>query len=285
MRWRLLSHRDYTLIRPAPELLEHTMASIKLTHGVLPDDQAAIAAAVNTVGYVPLHHLDATPSEYTSDPEAMTFGYVVQPGPGHPGMVEERPGLQPGDLVGYRRNRIADEVDDYQTGDKRKLHCVHEHGIPAVYPDGPGGMPRPLGNWVLTEPDPDAAQQALGRKTPLTPEEVFNGIVTRVHEAPGAHHGSARARKGSIVSNKDRLLIERVIASGPGRWVRAIFQAPSEFPNRGLRWVPNETDPGGLICFRSAVSKGRFYRFGKRYTFVQWSDCGYGFAEDAEAAE
>lgn len=285
MKWRLRPKRDYVFIRSAPELIEHTM-NLKVTHGgALHPTQEAIVAAVSTVGYAPLHHLDATPARYTSDPEALTFGYVTDIGPGHAGMVEERPGLRVGDLVGYRRNRIADEIEDFHTGGARKLVAVHEHGIPARYPDGPGMLPQPLGSWLLTEPDPDGARQALGRRMPLTPNEVDEGIVTRVHEAPGAHHGSAHAKKGSIVANKDRLLIERVLATGPGRYVRAIFQAPEEFPNRGERWVPNECGKGELVCFRSAVSKGRFYYFGRRLTFVQWSDVAYGFVADEEAAE
>lgn len=285
-RWRLRPKRDYVFIRAAPELIEHSM-NLKVTHGGgFSEAEAAIVARVNTVGYAPLHHLDATPARYTSDPEALTFGYVTDIGPGHPGMVEERPGIRVGDLVGYRRNRIADEIEDFHTGSARKLVAVHEHGIPARYPYGPGALPEPLGNWLLTEPDPAAAAEAIGRTgMPLTPNEVENGIVTRLHRAPDVHGGSKKAAPGSLVANKDRLLIERVLATGPGRYVRAIFQAPTEFPNRGERWVPNDTGVGLLVCFRSSVSRGRFYYFGRRLTFVQWSDVGYGYEPEEAAAQ
>jgi co-chaperonin GroES (HSP10) len=279
---RLLPKKDYVILRARPGLLEETTSSgLVFTHGALDASQAAIAAAVNTVGFVPLHHLQAVSGGHSGDPEAMSFAEVVAVGPGHPGMPEDRPGLQRGDLVGYLRNRVAGELDDFETGKREPLLQLHEHGIPVRYRRGAGQLPEPLSNWVLTCPDPIAAARALGRTLPLTEEEVSQGVVVRVRDTPKPHGGAGRGhqQQSRVATRADRVVIERVVATGPGRWVRAVFSDRREFPEAKELWVPNDTGQGELLMLLGCGGRARFRLHGQSYSLVPWSECSCAIDE------
>lgn len=279
---RLLPKKDYVILRARPGLLEETTSSgLVFTHGALDASQAAIAAAVNTVGFIPLHHMRAVSGSYSGDPEAMSFGEVVAVGPGHPGMPEDRPGLKRGDLVGYLRKRVAGEIDDFETGVREPLLQVHEHGIPVRYPRGAGELPEPLSNWVLTRPDPIAAGRALGRTLPLTEEEVSQGVVVRTRAAPTPHGGAGRGRSqpSQVATRADRVVIERVVRTGPGRWVQAVFSDRREFPQAKERWVPNDTEEGELLMLLGCGGRARFRLHGRAYSLVPWSECSCAIEE------
>lgn len=278
--------RDYVWIRPRPELAEET-TTLKLTHGNLSAEQAEIVKRANTVGFLPLHHLAAFSADYKSHPDSLTFGEVLAVGPGRNALVQDRPRIQPGDLVSYKRNRIAremidpDQVKSHPDERDKKLYMLHEHGIVLRHPNGAGALPEPLADQILTKVDPEGAQQALGRAMPLTPEEVAWGISTRVHEQPGAHQCPACKQKlsrnaapGSVVDSKDRLMVERLVATGPGRWVKAIFPPELGTSTREV-WEPNF--PGGapvgeMVMFSSANDRARFRLHGELFTVVPWQD-------------
>ncbi len=279
--------RDYVWIRPRPELAEET-TTLKFTHADLSQKQADIVKRANTVGFIPLHHLAAFSADYKSHPDSLTFGQVVSVGEGRPELSQDRPGLQVGDLVSYKRNRIARELVDPEqrkaNPDERdqKIFLVHEHGIALRHPLGAGAMPEPLGDQVLTRVDPDGAKEALGLTLPLTPEEVAWGISTRVHEQPGAHTCPACKQKlsrnagaGSVVDSRDRLMVERLVASGPGRWVQAIWPQAEFGPPRKYTWTPNfpgRVPLGEMVMFSSANDRARFRLHGELFTVVPWQD-------------
>lgn len=278
--------RDYVWIRPRPELAEET-TTLKFTHGQLSPDQAEIVKRANAVGFIPLHHLAAFSADYKSHPDSLTFGEVLAVGPGRRALTQDRARLQPGDLVSYKRNRIAremidpDQVKAYPDEKDQKLFLLHEHGIVLRHPNGAGQMPEPLCDQVLTRVDPEGAQQALNRAMPLTPEEIAWGFSTRVHEQPGAHQCPACKQKlsrnatgGAVVDSKDRLMVERLVASGPGRWVKAIW--PSEL-GPSTRDEYEENFPGGapigkMVMFSSANDRARFRLHGELFTVVPWQD-------------
>lgn len=278
--------RDYVWIRPRPELAEET-TTLKLTHGNLDAEQTEIVRRANTVGFLPLHHLAAVSADYKSHPDSLTFGEVLAVGPGRPELAQDRPRLQHGDLVSYKRNRIAremidpDQVKAHPDERDQKLYMIHEHGAVLRHPNGAGAMPEPLGDQVLTRVDPDGAKAALGLTLPLTDEEVAWGISTRVHQQLGAHQCPAckqklsrNAGQGSVVDSKDRLMVERLVATGPGRWVKAIW--PQDFGER-TRDVWTENFPGGpplgeMVMFSSANDRARFRLHGEVFTVVPWQD-------------
>lgn len=279
---RIRPVRDYVWIRPRPELLEETTA-LKFTHGDYSEEQQAIVKCANTVGYTPLHHLHAVGSDYRSHPDSLTFGEVIRVGPGRAALAQDRPGLQPGDIVSYKRNRVSHEFPDFDRKGAQ-LQLVHEHGIPLRYPKGAGAMPEPVGDTVITRPDPDGAKAALGRELPLTPEELLWGVVTKVHEQPGAHKGTRQEQKGSVVASKaGRLMVERVIATGPGRWVQAVWNEALFGPRNRYVWEANEIEPGPMALFLSCNDRARFRLHGETFTLAPWQDfVGYehGLEED-----
>jgi hypothetical protein len=268
--------------------LAEATTTLKLTHGAMSPDQAEIVKRANTVGYIPLHHLAAVTADYRSHPDSLTFGEITAIGPGRPELSQDRPRVQVGDLVSYKRNRIARELDDPDDPDidnpdtpAKKLFMLHEGGLVFRHPEGPGGMPEPLMDYILTEVDPDGAQKALGRAMPLTPEEVEWGISTRVHEQPGAHQCPACKQKlsrnagpGSVVDSKDRVMVERLVSTGPGRWLKAIW--PPVFGARTEDvWVDNfHGDPpiGKMVMFSSANERARFRLHGRVFTIASWQD-------------
>lgn len=275
--------RDYVWILPRPELAEQT-TTLKLTHGELSPEQAAIVAQANTVGFIPLHHLAAFSADYKSHPDSLTFGEVIAVGPGRPELSQDRPGLSPGDVVSYKRNRISRELYDPDTG--RKYFLVHEHGICLRHPNGAGGMPEPLSDQILTQVDPEGAQKALGLKLPLTDEEIAWGIVTRVHEQPGPHRcpackqaTSRNAKGGSVMGSADRMMVERVVSAGNGRWVQAIWDERLFGPRRKWTFVENQVTPGAMIGFSSANDRARFRLHGQVFTVIPWQDCITGFGD------
>jgi hypothetical protein len=287
--------RDYVWIRPRPELAEET-TTLKLTHGDLSPDQAEIVKRANTVGFLPLHHLAAFSADYKSHPDSLTFGEVTAIGPGRPELAQDRPRIQVGDLVSYKRNRISREMLDpdqqkaHPDERDKKLFMLHEGGLVFRHPEGAGGMPEPLADYILTEVDPEGAQRALGLTLPLTPEEVAWGISTRVHQQPGPHQCpsckqalSRNAAPGSVVDSKDRCMVERLVASGPGRWVKAIW--PPVFGERKQDvWVGNfhgEPPIGKMVMFSSANERARFRLHGRLFTVASWQD--YIGAFDGEA--
>jgi len=267
---RLRPVRDYVWIRPRPELIEET-SSLKFTFGELSEEQQAIVQRANTVGYIPLHHLSAVGSDYKSHPDSLTFGEVLRVGPGRAALAQDRPGLRPGDLVSYKRNRVAHEFPDFER-EGGQLQLVHEHGIPLRYPNGAGAMPEPLADTVITRPDPDGAKAFLGKELPLTPEELAWGIVTKVHKQPGAHRGTRQERAGSVVASKTRLMVERVVATGPGRWVQAVWSETEFGPRHRHVWEPNEIAPGPMALFLSCNDRARFRLHGETFTLAPWQD-------------
>lgn len=288
---RLRPLRDYVWIRPRPELAEAT-TTLKLTHGEMSEAEQAIVARANTVGFVPLHHLAAVSADYKSAPDSLTFGEVLAVGKGNPAIAADRPGVEPGDLVSYQRNRIARELpDDEHPG--KWLYLVHEHGIAFRHPDGPGGMPEPLGDRVLTRVDPDGARKALGLTLPLTDEELAWGITTRTHQRTGADVCPACKQRtgssglpGSVVGSRDRMMVERVVAAGRGRWVTAIWDE-KEFGVRHRRtWLGTDVSEGEMVGFSSANERARFRLHGEVFTVSAWQDfiCAFPEAEE-QAAE
>jgi hypothetical protein len=268
--------RDYVWIKPRPELAEET-TTLKFTHGEMSEKEQEIVARANTVGFVPLHHLATVSADYKSHPDSLTFGEVLSVGPGRKELSQDRPGLREGEIVSYKRNRIAREFES----EDGRIYGVHEHGIVLRHPEGAGGMPHPLGDVVLTEVDPEGARKAWGLSLPLTPEEVAWGISTRVHELPGAHvcptckqKTSRNGAPGSVVDSKDRVMVERLVASGPGRWVKAIW--PAVFGAR-TRDEYVENFPGGppigkMVAFSSANDRARFRLHGRLFTIAPWQD-------------
>lgn len=278
---RLRPLRDMVWIRPRPELAEETTA-LKLTLGELSPEQQNIVERANTVGHVPLHHMSAVSADYRSHPDALTFGEVLLVGEtGHPTMAQDRPGLQTGDIVSYKRNRISHDLLDPDTP-RGRFHLVHEHGVVFRHPDGPGGMPEPLCDQVLTRVDPEGARKALNLTLPLTEEELLWGIVTRVHETVGAHHGSKYQKAGSVVANKSRMMVERVVATGPGRWVKALWDEKLFGPRNRWVWAGNHVTEGGMAGFLSCNDRARFRLHGQLYTVSPWSDFICAFEDDGE---
>lgn len=262
---------DHVYIKPRPEMLEAT-STLKFTFDTLPDDQRQIVERANTVGFIPLHHLAAVTSDFRSHPDSLTFGEVVAVGPGRRALAQDRPGLSPGDIVSYKRNRIAHELPDPDRPGELAMQLVHEHGVVLRYPDGPAGAPEPLTDHVISRVDPEGAQRALHREMPLTDEEIAWGIVTRVHEQPRPHRGTRHERQGSIVANKARLLCERVVSSGPGRWVKAIWDETVLGPRNRFVWEPNEPEIGKMALLLSCNNRARFRFRGQLFTVTSWND-------------
>lgn len=265
-------HRDYVVLRPMPELLEQT-STLKFSAGDMSPEQTAIVARANTVGFIPLHHLSALSASWSSNPEALTFGQVARVGEGHRAIAEDRPRVKEGDIVGYKRNRVGHDFVQFDAdGKPETVQLVHEHGLVVSYPLGAAEMPVPLCNWVITRRDREGAQKALGRSTPLTDKELAEGIVTKLHEAPGAHHGTKYEKQGARVASKTRMVIERVVSTGPGRWVNAIWNQGQFGKPRKPVFVPNETAAGELIGVLSCNARARFRVHGVDYSLVPWED-------------
>lgn len=261
---------DHVYIKPRPELLEAT-STLKFTFDALPEAEREIVARANTVGFIPLHHLAAVTSDFRSHPDSLTFGEVVAVGPGRRALAQDRPGLQPGDVVSYKRNRIAHEVADPDAPGELPMQLVHEHGVVLRYPNGASEAPEPLTDHVISMVDPEGAKRALHREF-LTEEEIAWGIVTRVHEQPRSHRGTRHEKPGSIVANKARLLCERVVSSGPGRWVKAIWDESLLGPRNRFVWEPNDPELGKMALFLSCNNRARFRFRGQLFTVTSWND-------------
>ncbi|OGR95504.1 MAG: hypothetical protein A2V88_15460 [Elusimicrobia bacterium RBG_16_66_12] len=75
------------------------------------------------------------------------------------------------------------------------------------------------------------------------------------------------------------MVIERVVATGPGRWVQAVFSDRREFPQAKELWVPNDTETGELLMLLGCGARARFRLHGKAFSLVPWSECSCAIEE------
>lgn len=299
--------RDLVLLKPRSDLFESTTELIKFSLG---NDPIVLerARALAMAGETPVEHMQAIAHGRTSDPDSFAFGEVIAAGKlGNPAIVEDRPILREGDIVAYKRNRIAHELDEYYdsertahgemvlTKDKRVAHLVHEHGVILAFRNGVDQLPEALSNWVLTRRDAEGFQRLLGRSLPLTDEELTHGVVTRTREEIGAHRGTRQEKRGSQVASRNRMLIERVVSVGPGRFVEKVldpavfgtavhkdasgWQAENNLgipvftkPTPSRVWSPTEPIEDYLAAFNSAIGRCRVRIKGVEYSVTPWSE-------------
>lgn len=292
-------YRDYVLLRPRPDVLALT------TPLALEMDEAAIRRAEQLAVAGGGQRWNRKAFEIgaagkTADPNGFMFGEVVQIGPGNPSLSECRPQLRPGDVVGFSRFRIAHEL---RRGDGDSLLFVHEHGT-ICRVDAKRMVFRPLMNWVLTRRDADAFQRALERKLPMTDIELSEGVATNHHQRPDVHHGSKHAKPGDVVDSKVRMVVERVVQTGPGRWVQplglprlvaqggewydtrtgeTVYKEP-RYEARRLApvWVPNQCARGEVVGFLKCGSSIPLYIKGQHLSLTPWGEfvCGFDLDDD-----
>lgn len=260
---------DRALIRPRPELFEQ-LTTISLT--LDPETRAraeAIGLSANTTSAATL--LGARDGH----PDTFCFGEVLRVGPGNPAVPGERPGLVQGLIVGFARNKVAHELPtgnpeqpyDYLVRESELLCWFEADGRRLL-----NKRPHPLNNWVLTRRDAEGARRALRRTTPLTDIELAEGVVTRIKEQVSAG-GEKR-----VVRAKGGLVVERLVDSGPGRWVQPLFQG------KRLPWVwcPNTAELGTMIGFMRCGSSARLRIDGVEHSLTPWTEVACEFEEDAE---
>jgi hypothetical protein len=299
---RIRPYRDYVLLKPRTDVLGLT-TSLSLT---MTPEAIERAKALSTNGTYNPTQFEIGANGKDVCPDSFAFGEVVEVGPGNRSLSECRPVLPPGMVVGYTRNRIAHSF--HQDGEL--VHMVHEHGVVCEV----SGLPlevelRPLMNWVLTRRDAEGFQKAIGRSYPMDPSELAEGISTNHHQRPDVHGGTAMARPGHVVDSKVRMVVERVVATGPGRWVQPTGlpemtrMAGSMFNNSTQRevwtdaqytgrklpavWVENQAEPGHLAGFLRCGSSTRLYVRGVHYSLTPWQEfiCAFEESATAEAAE
>lgn len=267
---RIRPYRDYVLLKPRTDVLGLT-TSLSL---VMTPEAIENAKALSTNGTYNPTQFEIGASHKDCLPDSFAFGEVISVGPGNRALSECRPGVHRGQVVGYTRNRIAHSFRQ----DGEPVHMVHEHGIACVVEGIPDDVIlRPVSNWVLTRRDPDGFQKAIGRSFPLTGEELENGISTNHHQRPDVHGGTKMARPGDVVDSKVRMVVERVLESGPGRWVQPLAIDGRRLP---AVLVENQAEwhqlAGLLRCGRSV----RLYIRGTHYSLTPWQEFICAFEEE-----
>lgn len=304
--------RDYVLIRPRRELVSKTT-----TIAMEMDDEAIKRAeALGVAGGEKWN-----PSKFkigstgkTADPSGFSFGEVLAVGPGNRSLSECRPGIKPGDVVGYSRFRVAHELtlgsartNKNHDPDDDKVLFVHEHGLICLIDVG-AMMFHPLMNWVLTERDPQAFQEALQRELPLTDIELAEGVATNTHQRPDVHGGTRQAKPGSVVDSKIRMVIERVVDTGPGRWVKPLglktlkhyggswyntsakvecYKEPVYEARRlAPEFVPNTVQRADVAAFLRCASSIPLYANGRHLSLTPWDEfiCAWDEEDEPEQA-
>lgn len=294
---RIRPYRDYVLLKPRTDVLGLT-TSLSL---VMTPEAIENAKALSTNGTYNPTQFEIGASGKDVCPDSFAFGEVVEVGPGNRSLSECRPVLPPGSVVGYTRNRIAHSF----LQDGEMIHMVHEHGVVCEVAGLPYEDMRlvPLMNWVLTRRDAEGFQQAIGRSYPMDPSELADGISTNHHQRPDVHGGTSMARPGHVVDSKVRMVVERVVATGPGRWVqptglpemtrmagswfnnstqKEVWQ-DSQYTARKLPavFVENQCSAGQLAGFLRCGSSARMYIRGVHYSLTPWQEFICAFEEES----
>jgi hypothetical protein len=269
------------------------MSAIKVT---LDDTARKAASAISCQpGFAPAHHLteQLQQTDWTSDLEALTFGEVVAVGPGRAAIVDDRPEIEPGNIVAFKRRRIAHDLARHDSDGTRNDLMVHEHGIVLRYDDGPGSLGTPLSNWVMTKRDPEAFRRIIGRHSELTDRELGDGVTTKTHQVatnPGLA-GTRWETKPDTVATRGGIVFERVVAAGPGRFVRTIvphtsWYGPGTHPMPAVvgakrrTWEPVAVNVGQMIGLYRMSSSIKFRQHGVHYSLTEWDECICAVEED-----
>lgn len=303
--------RDYVLLRPRRDLLgKTTTLSLEMDDEAIKRAEALGVAGGGTKWNPNTFRIGS--SGKTADPTGFAFGEVIEVGPGNRSLSECRPMIKPGDVVGYSRFRVAHELTrgsarlEANTQDEDLIQFVHEHGLICRVDVG-AMLIHPLMNWVLTERDAQAFQEALERELPLTDIELADGVSTNVHQRPDVHGGTRQAKPGAVVDSKIRMVVERVVDTGPGRWVKPIglktlkqhggsWYNPSTaqevykepvYEARRLAPVfePNKVQRADVVAFLRCASSIPLYINGRHLSLTPWDEMICAWDEEDEATE
>lgn len=114
----------------------------------------------------------------------------------------------------------------------------------------------PLQCYLVCQPDEDAAAKLMmGKSKILSP----HGDAQMVGELEADHRGRPQQQR--------KVVIERVVSTGPGAVVDGLWQEP---PNLA----------GDMVMFDTSVSPVRFVVRGEQYTLVQWRTVMLSFRSD-----
>lgn len=264
---------DRVLLRPRGDLFEQ-FTTIRLTLDAETRARAeAMGLSANTTSAAT--QLGARDGH----PDTFCFGEVLRVGPGNPAQPGDRPALAEGMIVGFARNKVVHQLP---TGNPEVPHdyLVHELELLCWFESAGGELlskvPHPLTNWILTRRDAEGARRALRRETPLTDIELAEGVVTRTKVQVGPHTEREVRAKGGLV-------VERLVESGPGRWVRPLFFDGRTEPSRlSPVFVPNTGTMGRMIGFMRCGSSANLRIDGVWHSLTPWTEVACDFFDDEE---
>lgn len=174
----------------------------------------------------------------TGKRDQFAIGEVVEMGPGSPyGSGRDHPDVVPGDIVGFDLGQVGHLLPDGRyTLMFKHLLCT----IPAEITL----LPQPLASWVMTVADETAVSRIAfaGDTKLIMPGRGSDGIAT-----------------SDVRKTRVKLRAERVLAVGPGDFVRKVYVTPDV----GARDVVCFT-PGGTVHF--------VWSDGQRLAFTPWSE-------------
>lgn len=176
---------DLALVRPRPDI------HAKL-HGIPLDDRGSDVRTGNPIVY-----------KVTAKRDQFAFGEVVALGTGTPyGSGRERPEVLVGNIVGFDLGQVGHVLPNglYTLMWKNMLCTVTEDLL---------GMPNPLCSWVMTVPDEIAAARL-----------VFSGETKLVLPR---NMNTSGVKSNDMRKTNVRLRAEKVLAVGPGEFVRKVF--------------------------------------------------------------
>ncbi len=212
---------DLALIRPRPDI----HAAVR---GIPLDDRGGDVRTGNPISY-----------KVTAKRDQFAFGEVVALGRGTPyGSGRERPEVQVGSIVGFDLGQVGHVLPNgLYTLMWKNMLCTVGRAL--------SDMPRPLCSWVMTEPD----DVAMGRL-------VFSGASGLVLPGMTTTGGVATndCRKTHV-----RLRAERVVATGPGEFVRKVFYETG-------------CELRDIACFTAGATIHCHWTRGQRLAFTPWSE-------------
>lgn len=173
-----------------------------------------------------------------------TFGFVevLELGEGTPnGQGQDKPDVKRGDIVGLDLCQVghvlAHQHDEKYLVPWKYFLCRFSVGQ---------SVPSPLMNWVLTQPDEESVNHLM-----------FKNATSVVLPRGATIEG---IRTNANTSSRVYLGVERVVETGPGRFVNKTF-------------VDNGCKPGDAVLFLSTNASVDLNLLGHmRYRFTPWSE-------------
>ena len=181
-----------------------------------------------------------SPIQYkvTAKRDEFAFGEVVALGRGTPyGSGRERPEVLEGSIVGFDLGQVGHVLPN-------GLYTLMWKNMLCTVAQNLEHLPMPLCSWVMTEPDEVAAARLIFSNSNL--------IVPRMTATSGV-------ATSDVLRTAIKLRAERVVAVGPGEFVRKVFY------ETGCK-------TRDIACYTAGGTVHIHWKEGKRLAFTPWSE-------------